>query len=113
MISALAFLPPADVGAEFVELCRIIRNVYNEEVDELLEYFRNTYVGRYPQNAPARPPLFAINVWNMYHRTDDELPRANNSVEVIMVFKLTQKFRCLLYSFLLACIGLLLYLFLI
>ena len=33
--------------------------------------------------------------------------------DVIMVFKLTQKFRCLLYSFLLACVGLLLYLFLI
>ena len=65
-----------------MELCRIIRNVYNEEVDELLEYFRNTYVGRYPQNARVRPPLFAINVWNMYHnRIDDELPRTNNSVE--------------------------------
>ena len=33
--------------------------------------------------------------------------------DVIMVFKLTQTFRCLLYSFLLACVGLLLYLFLI
>ena len=25
--------------------------------------------------------MYAIEVWNMFHRTDDELPRTNNSVE--------------------------------
>ena len=25
--------------------------------------------------------MFAIQIWNMFHRTDNELPRTNNSVE--------------------------------
>ena len=43
--------------------------------------FQDTYIGRYRRNAPSRAPLFAINLWNIFNRTDDELPRRNNSVE--------------------------------
>ena len=28
-----------------------------------------------------RPPIFPINLRNMFHRTDAELPRTNNSIE--------------------------------
>ena len=34
-----------------------------------------------PKNAPCLAPLFAINLCNMYHRTNDGLPRTNNSEE--------------------------------
>lgn len=81
MLSALAFVPPQNVEDGFDALTDFIRNIYNNEIDDLLEYFEDTYIGRYRRNAPRREPLFNINLWNMYHRTDDELPRTNNSVE--------------------------------
>ena len=37
MWSAIAFLPPADVIQDFEELVDEIRNIYNGEVDELLD----------------------------------------------------------------------------
>ena len=49
--------------------------------DDFLQYFEDTYIGRYRRNVPRHPPLFTINLWNMFNRTDDELPRTNNSVE--------------------------------
>ena len=81
MLCALAFLPPNDVINGFVALCQQIRNTFNADADDLLEYFEDTYIGRFRQNAPRRNPLFAIDLWNMYHRTDQELPRTNNSIE--------------------------------
>ena len=41
-------------------------------IDDLLQYFEDTYIGTL---------VFAINFLNMFNRTDDELPRTNNSVE--------------------------------
>ena len=41
--------------------------------------YRNA--GRFRRNAARRPPVFPINLWNMFHRTDAELPRTNNSIE--------------------------------
>lgn len=81
MICALAFLPPNDVINGFDDLSNEIRNTFNGDADDLLEYFEDTYIGRFRRNAPRRAPLFAIELWNMFHRTDDELPRTNNSVE--------------------------------
>ena len=81
MISALAFLPPEDVIDGFEELSDVIRELYNDTVDDLLQYFEDTYIGRFRINAPRRPPLFPIDLWDMFHRTDNELPRPNNSVE--------------------------------
>ena len=37
MLSAIAFLPLADVIQDFEELVDEIRNIYNDEVDELLD----------------------------------------------------------------------------
>ena len=39
------------------------------------------YAGQFRWNAARRPPVFPINLWNMFHRTDAELPRTNNSIE--------------------------------
>ena len=50
-------------------------------MDDLLDYFEETYIGRYHRNVELRPPLFVLNLWNMFHRTFDELPRTNNHVQ--------------------------------
>ena len=81
MLAATAFLPPAQVINGFEELTNYLRDHYGEEIEDLLEYFQDSYIGRFRRNAPRHPPLFALELWNMYHRTDDELPRTNNSVE--------------------------------
>ena len=74
MLCAIAFLPAADVIQGFEELVDEIRNIYNDEVDELLDYFEDNFIGRFRRNAPRRPPSFALDLWNMFNRTDDELP---------------------------------------
>ena len=80
MLPALAFLHAGDAIERFKELVDTIRILYDDVADDLLQYFEDTYIGRYRRNTPRRPPLFAINLWNMFNRTDDELQRANNSV---------------------------------
>ena len=81
MISALAFLPPNDVQNSFDQLAALIRNQYGNGADGVLDYFEDNYVGRFRVNAPRGIPTFPIDFWNMFHRTDDELPRTNNAVE--------------------------------
>ena len=81
MLYATAFLPPADVVQGFADLSDRIRNTYNGDVDDLLDYFEDNSIGRFRRNTPRLPPLFPINLWNMFNRTDNELPRTNNSVE--------------------------------
>ena len=43
--------------------------------------FTYCYVGRFSWNAACLPAVFPINLWNIFHRTDEELPRTNNSIE--------------------------------
>ena len=81
MLPALAFLPAGDVIEGFEELVDTMRILYDDVADDVLQYFEDTYIGRYRRNAPRRPPLFGINFWNIFNRTDDELARTNNSVE--------------------------------
>ena len=73
MLPALAFLPAGDVIEGFEELVDTIRVLYNDVADDLLQHFEDTYIGRYRRNAPRRPPLFAINLWNMFNRTDNSV----------------------------------------
>ena len=81
MIPALAFVPPENVVAYFEELADHLRNAFYEDCDDLLDYFENNYIGQFRRNAPRRAPLFPINLWNMFHRTFDELPRTTNCIE--------------------------------
>lgn len=81
MIAAIAFVPLNDVINSFDDLSAEIRNQFNADADDILDYFEDNYIGRYRRNAPRRQPTFSIELWNMFNRTDDELPRTNNSVE--------------------------------
>ena len=83
MITMLAFVTADNVILAFEKLSDHLRYTYPdiEGIDQFLEYFEDTYIGRYRRNAPRRPPHFSIELWNMYHRTEDELPCTNNSIE--------------------------------
>ena len=58
-----------------------IREHYGEECAKVLDYFEENYMGGFRRNAPRRVPLFSIDLWNMFHRCFDELPRTNNNIE--------------------------------
>ena len=57
MLCATAFLLPADVVEGFEDLADRIRNTYNGDVDDLLDYFEDNYIGRFRRNAPRLLPL--------------------------------------------------------
>ena len=81
MIAALAFVPPDEVEAYFEQYCDYARNLYNDDCDPIIDYFEDTYIGRFRRNSPRRAPLFAQALWNMFHRTFNEIARTNNSIE--------------------------------
>ena len=58
-----------------------IWNQYDGDADEVLDYFEDTYIGHFRTNAPRRPHLFPMKLWNRFHRTAEELPRTNNNIE--------------------------------
>ena len=81
MIAALAFVPPDEVKTYFEQYCDYARNLYNDDCDPVIDYFEDTYIGRFRRNAPRRAPLFAQALWNMFHRIFNEIARTNNSIE--------------------------------
>ncbi|KAL8577385.1 hypothetical protein ACOMHN_060207 [Nucella lapillus] len=96
MMDGLAFLPLNDVQ-EGMAFLRINLPQDPPEVEDLLNYFDQTYVsGRYrpiqqqpagdgAAAAPIRmrriPPLFAPAIWNVHNATIDNNPRTNNICE--------------------------------
>ena len=81
MIMALAFIPLPDLDTAFDDLFNEIRNNFNNDMDDVLNYFEDTYMGRPRRNGRRDPPMFAHEMWTMYSRTRNHLPRTNNNVE--------------------------------
>ena len=73
---ALAFLPADEVVEAFEEL----EEGMPDELENLVLYFEDTYIGR-PRRRGRANPLFPIPLWNMHERVLDGLARTNNAVE--------------------------------
>ena len=77
--TALAFIPPHDVTQVFEELSE------DERIpSEFISYFEMTYIGVLKgrrSNRRRDQPMFPIEFWNVYARTEQALPRTNNNVE--------------------------------
>ena len=43
--------------------------------DGVLDYFEDTYIGRFTRNAARATKYFPIQMWNIFHLTYEELPR--------------------------------------
>ena len=72
MIPALAaFIPPQQVIAVFERLSDHIQQANGEDA-QVLDYFEDTYVGRFRRNGPRGVPLFTVQ---------QEMPRTNNHIE--------------------------------
>ena len=51
MIAGLAFAPPDEVEAYFEQYCDYARNLYDDDCGPIIDYFEDTYIGRFRRNA--------------------------------------------------------------
>jgi len=73
ILGALDFVPPSHVVKRFNSITHILP----AEFDGILKYFKSTYI----KGRNGRPPLFSINLWNVYDRVRKKLPRTSNYIE--------------------------------
>ena len=73
-IAALAFIPPGNVSNVFERLYEVIRNTYGIAADAVLDYFENANIERFCRNAVRVVLLFSIDMRNMLHCTNQEMP---------------------------------------
>ena len=81
MLAVLTFVPPNDVIDSLDTLEDYSRNGYGQNLDDILDYFEDNYIGRFRHNTPRRCPTFNVWTWNMFHLIDNELQRTNNAIE--------------------------------
>ncbi|CAF4569070.1 unnamed protein product, partial [Didymodactylos carnosus] len=54
---------------------------FDDDYQDILNYFEDTYIGRLRPNNTRRQPIFSIKFWNMHTRTTQLSMSTNNSVE--------------------------------
>ncbi|CAF1136196.1 unnamed protein product [Adineta steineri] len=75
---ALAFVPVSDVVKGYA----LIVDDFDDEDNPLLDYFERVWVGKKKGRGIQRyQPKFSLQLWNMYERVIQDLPRSNNSIE--------------------------------
>ena len=65
LLRTLAFLSTGDVINGFNVLSQDIRNNFNADADDLLDYFEDKYTAKFRQNSPHSNSIFAIEILNM------------------------------------------------
>ncbi|CAF1531365.1 unnamed protein product, partial [Rotaria sp. Silwood1] len=75
---ALVFVPVDEVTTGF----DLIANQFDDDVDDLLDYFEKTWIGEPKRRGTCRKkPQYDHNLWNIHDRVIAAIPRPNNSVE--------------------------------
>ena len=78
-LTTLAFVPPDEVSGLFEELVEVFPE--EEACDDLLSYYKRTYVQGDMIRRRQRPPMFPIDMWNHYQDALDEAPKTTNCTE--------------------------------
>ncbi|CAF4933851.1 unnamed protein product, partial [Rotaria sp. Silwood1] len=75
---SLPFVPASEV----IEAFELIADEFDDEADTLVEYYEKTWIGeKKKRGAGRKKPKFNNELWNVYERVINDLPRSNNSVE--------------------------------
>ncbi|CAF4363303.1 unnamed protein product [Rotaria sp. Silwood2] len=75
---ALAFVPLVDV----VKALELLENEFDDDADEFMYYFEKTWIGECKRRGTGRKrPQFSHELWNVYDRVINDLPRSNNAIE--------------------------------
>lgn len=78
MITSMAFIPLIDLEAALEELGNHLPN----DLQPILDWFEDTYIGRRNRRGNGRrPPLFPVEMWNVYERSLRGEDRTNNHAE--------------------------------
>ena len=83
LIFTLCMVPPTDVVFAWES---VVKPHFDEhfdeslEVDEFLDYFERTYIGK-PGARGRKNPMFPISMWNIVERTLSDQASTNNAVE--------------------------------
>jgi hypothetical protein len=77
MILALAYVPVDRVSDSFDALS----DASPDDLQPVLDWFEDSYVGRRRPNGTRRPPLFPIAMWSCYERVLHDQDRTNNHAE--------------------------------
>ena len=81
MLGAVAFVPAQDVDDTMITLRNIFEGSdYNMQLERLIDYFEDNYVGRYQANGNRRNPRYAKEIWNVHQLVVDDEPRTNNGI---------------------------------
>lgn len=78
MVCALAFIPLDDVIPAFETLCLHCEADGEEQV--ILQYFERNYIGELRAGV-RMPPIFPHELWSVYDRVINGLPRTTNALE--------------------------------
>lgn len=79
-LAALAFYPSDMIADKFEELTDPLFGALPEEMQPVIDYFEDNYVGRLTP-AGRRAPRFPPRLWSQYNRVINNKHRANNCVE--------------------------------
>ncbi|KAF7699640.1 hypothetical protein CDIK_1097, partial [Cucumispora dikerogammari] len=79
----LSFVKTDKIETEFQQLKekykKFIRK--NEQIKQFITYFQQTYIGETDNSGVYVLPLFKKELWSVYNRTINSIPRTTNSVE--------------------------------
>ena len=78
MLCAIAFYVPLNL---LTILKNKNRNIYNDKVGKLRDYFEDNFISPFKRSEPCCPPSFALDLWNMFTKTNNELPKTKSSVQ--------------------------------
>uniref|UniRef100_A0A915DX72 Uncharacterized protein n=1 Tax=Ditylenchus dipsaci TaxID=166011 RepID=A0A915DX72_9BILA len=81
-MSALAFVPVKDVEASFDELSRYAEtSKFSVELDDLLEYYENNYIGRPKSDGKRKKPRYDHAIWYLRALLEFGEPTTSNGIE--------------------------------
>ncbi|CAF1314240.1 unnamed protein product [Rotaria sordida] len=89
---SLPFVPASEV----IEAFELIADEFDDEADTLVEYYEKTWIGeKKKRGAGRKKPKFNNELWNLYERVINHLPRSNNSTDpaaILFHFKASDGF---------------------
>ncbi|KAF0711276.1 E3 SUMO-protein ligase KIAA1586-like [Aphis craccivora] len=82
MLPAIAFVPKDDIISSYNVLIESNYYTENEEIlEQFLDYFKNTGIGKLDRKRRRKQPTFEIEMWNCFLRREQDIASTNNSFE--------------------------------